>query len=161
MLTLTTIKLFFCQTTKKQQTADDPQISILSDQSSSMFGKNVYARIYNLLGKIQEKYPHDETLRSHGTALMNVTTSYQYTSIGNYLLGEKRHVLHTDAAHPLLPGMSSDQVKKAWMQHLTESGSADNPTVTNMTNNIDFKKAMNWAKVPALDDAAKKRIYSS
>ena len=59
-----------------------------------MFGKNVYARIYNLLGEIQEKHPHDETLRSHGTALMNVTTGYQYTSISNYLLGEKRYPAH-------------------------------------------------------------------
>ena len=77
-----------------------------------MFRKNVCVRIYNLLSEIQKKYPQDETLMTHGKALMNVTTDYQYTSIDHYLLGEEKHVLHTNAAHPLLPGMSSDQVKK-------------------------------------------------
>ena len=89
MSILTTIKLFFCPTTKKQQTADDPQISIVSDQGSGMFRRNVCARIYNLLGAIQKKHPKDDTLMTHGKALMNVTTDYQYTSIGNYLLREK------------------------------------------------------------------------
>ena len=77
-----------------------------------MFRKNACTRIYNLLSEIQKKYPQDEMLMTHGKALMNVTTDYQYTSIDQYLLGEKRRVLHTNAANPLLPGMPSDQVKK-------------------------------------------------
>ena len=77
-----------------------------------MVRKSVDARIYNLLGAIQEKYPEEKTLMMHGKALMNVTTDYRYTSIRHYILGERRCVLRTTAAHPLLPGMSSDQVKE-------------------------------------------------
>ena len=160
MSTLTTIQLFFCPTTKKQQTADDLLFSILSDQGSGMVRKNVHARIYNLLGAIQKKYPKDKTLMIHGKALMNVTTDYRYTSINHYLLGEKRHGLHTNAAHPLLPGMSSDQVKEAWMQHLKQSGSAGNPTISDLKKTVDFMKLMAWVKCPDLDDAEKKDIYS-
>ena len=55
-----------------------------------MFRKNVCARIYNLLDEIQNKHPQDQTLMTLGKALMNVTTDYKYTSIGNYLHGEKK-----------------------------------------------------------------------
>ena len=156
MSTLTTIQLFFCPTTKKQHLAD-LQLEILSDQDSGMVRKSVDARIYNLLGAIQEKYPEEKTLMMHGKALMNVTTDYRYTSIHHYILREKRRVLHTNAAHPILPGMSPDQVKEAWMQHLKQSGSAGNPTISNMKKTVDFMKLMAWVKCPDLDDAEKKR----
>ena len=121
-----------------------------------MFRKNMCARIYNLLHEIQNKHPKDETLMTLGEALMNVATDYKYTSISNYVRGEKRQVLHTDAAHPLLPGMSSLQVKNAWSQHIAQSGSTNNPTVADVTNKVNVVHLMKWEKCPELDDAAKK-----
>ena len=60
-----------------------------------MVRKSVDARIYNLLGAIQEEYPEEQTLMMHDKVLMNVTTDYRYTSIRHYILEESEDPTQT------------------------------------------------------------------
>ena len=88
---------------------------------------------------------------------MNVATDFKYDTLHNYLVGERKNVCHTHAARPLLPGMSSNQVKEAWKKYLEMSGITDNPTIGNMSENVSYKKLMGWNTCPLLDDAAVNR----
>ena len=54
--------------------------------------------------------------------------------------------------------MSSDQVKEVWLRCLKQSGSAGNPTISNMKETVDFMKLMTWVKCPDLDDDEKKYL---
>ena len=159
--TLTTNQLVFSQPTNKPQKPESAHHPTLSDQNDDMVKKSVQARIYNLLRAIQDNCKgdneRDKSILIHGKALMNVATNYKYVSIHKYLVGEKKNVYHTNAAHPLLPGMSSDQVKEAWKNYLEVSGITDNPTIGNMNENVSYKKLMGWKKSPVLDDEAMNR----
>ena len=141
----------------KPRATDVEQTSILCEQRTDTVRKSLAARIYNLVDAIHNKGHADKTLEPHCIALMNVSTDYKHTSIDQFLDTMKREFLFTISAAPLLPGISSSQVKQTWQQHVKKIGGANNPTIHDIDDTVDFKTLMAWAKCPKLDQCAKKK----
>ena len=115
--------------------------------------------IYDLVNAVRKRGHEDLQLMPHCVALVNVSTNYDYTSISHFLKRMKRQVLCTNSSSLLLPGMSLGQVKLAWRERIKQMGVANNPTIHDIDDSVEFKTLIAWTKCPKLDQAAKERIY--